>query len=296
MSPRFDSPPTGKTSNSNLDSFSQPRPRPAKSAAELAEVRVKNRRRAYLDRHPGYFESSEHEFADPLLYDSLIRRFQGPEEVKEQNQKQGFARVLEGSLMRGEERLSKMASEDIQGGSSLSSLAGHGSAAPQSQDHQTNPRVSSSTFFGVVPASGAEPDISASALYQGGLIGDRGNTATNIGHSQPGQVNAAIPTPVEEDILGAPPVTTREEGLEMWVTFLRERFIRGGDEDFEYDTVDNDDEYDVLERRDQEEAWYDDEEPGWASDDGDSPHNGDGGNARRRVERVLEGETGIQDY
>lgn len=76
----------------------------------------------------------------------------------------------------------------------------------------------------------------------------------------------------------------------MWVTFLRERFIRGGDEDFEYGVVDNDDEYDVLERRDKEEAWYDEEEPGWASD-GDSPHNGG-----RKIERVLEGETGIQDY
>lgn len=229
---------------------------------------------------------------DPLLYDSLVRRFQRPEEMKEEAQKRGFARVLEGSLMRGEERLSKMTSEDTnQGGSSLSSLGSYG---PQADAH-SDTRASSSALFGDIPAS--QPESGTSSTHQGGFVETRASAAMVNGHCQrAGQVMTSTPTPFEADILGAPPVKTREEGLEMWETFLRERFIRGGDEDFEYATVDDDDEYDVLERQDQEEAWYDDEEPEWASDDDGSPRNGGRVNGRERVERMLEGETGIQDY
>ncbi|KAK4215869.1 putative coiled-coil domain-protein [Rhypophila decipiens] len=220
-------------------SFSQPRPRPAKTAAELADVRVKNRRRAYLDRTPGYFESSEHEFADPLLYHTLIRRFQRPEEMRAEAQNRGFARVLEASLLRGEERLSRLADENTTGASSVSTAA-----TPHTRDH----------------------------------------------------LKALTPTPIEAEILEAPSVENKEEALEMWQTFLKERFIRGGDEDFGYATVDDNDEFDLIERMDREEAWYDDEDPEWASDDDDSPHNGDGGNRRGKVERMLDGETGVQDY
>lgn len=85
------------------------------------------------------------------------------------------------------------------------------------------------------------------------------------------------------------PAQTREQGQEQWHSFLRERFVRGGDEDFDYaGLVDNDDELDTLERREEEEAWFDEEEPDWASD-------GDGEEGRK-VERVLEGETGVQDF
>lgn len=59
---------------------------------------------------------------------------------------------------------------------------------------------------------------------------------------------------------------TREEGLARWVGFLRERFIRGDDVDFDYSIVDSDESLDVLEQQDAEEAWFDDEEPQWASD------------------------------
>ena len=78
------------------------------------------------------------------------------------------------------------------------------------------------------------------------------------------------------------PAQTREEGKAQWHSFLRERFVRGGDEDFDYaGLVDNDDELDTLERREEEEAWFDEEEPDWASDG---------------AERILEGETGVQDF
>ncbi|KAM7186555.1 putative coiled-coil domain containing protein [Rhypophila sp. PSN 637] len=250
MAPRFDSPPASNTTP-DRNSFSQPRPRPAKTAAELADVRVKNRRRAYLDRNPGYFESSEHEFADPLLYHTLIRRFQRPEEMRAEAQNRGFARVLEASLLRGEERLSRLADENTNGASPLT-------------DHEMSTAVSS----GPQLSNGPELRSTSTALFG------------------------------EVPILEAPSVENKEEALEMWQTFLKERFIRGGDEDFEYATVDDNDEFDLIERMDLEEAWYDDEDPEWASDDGDSPRDGGGGggNARRKVERMLDGETGVQDY
>ncbi|EFY88120.1 putative O-methyltransferase [Metarhizium acridum CQMa 102] len=72
--------------------------------------------------------------------------------------------------------------------------------------------------------------------------------------------------------------STKEQGFELWKEFLRERFIRGGDEDFDYARVDGNEELDVVLRRDEEDRWFDDEEPSWA---------GDGGAA---------GETGVQDF
>jgi hypothetical protein len=42
---------------------SRPNPRPPRSQAEVTRIRVKNRRREYLERNPAYFKSAEHEFA-----------------------------------------------------------------------------------------------------------------------------------------------------------------------------------------------------------------------------------------
>ena len=41
--------------------------RPSRSPAALARVRVKNRRKRYLDMHPEYFSSPSLELAGPLL-------------------------------------------------------------------------------------------------------------------------------------------------------------------------------------------------------------------------------------
>lgn len=49
--------------------------------------------------------------------------------------------------------------------------------------------------------------------------------------------------------------------MELWREFLRERFIRGGDEEFDYAGVDGDEELDVVLRRDEEDRWFDEEEP-----------------------------------
>lgn len=204
--------------------------------------------------------------ADPLLYDTLIRRYQTPAEREAEGRARGYARVLEGSLMRGEERLAR--------------LAGGGSrpGRPESMLRQ------STSGAGAASASVVSP---LAAL---------------------GGVDETLPPP-----------ETKTEGHAQWTHFLRERFIRGGDEDFEYAAVDGNDELDVVERVEREEAWFDEETPRWDLEEeeeeeeacGDEARDGsvdidmdregeDGegeeGRMARRKEKELQGETGVQDF
>jgi coiled-coil protein DUF2052 len=84
---------------------------------------------------------------------------------------------------------------------------------------------------------------------------------------------------------GAPP-KDQAEGRELWHEFLRERFIMGGDVDFDYGPVDANEDLDTIEKQDAEDAWFEDEDPSWAGHDDDSSP----------CERTIEGETGIQDF
>ena len=92
---------------------------------------------------------------------------------------------------------------------------------------------------------------------------------------------------VEDD---ASPVG-REEGLFLWKVFLTQRFVQGKDGDFKYSDVDENDEYDILERQETEQAWFEDEAPGWISNDEDETEG-------YHVKSVasIHGETGIQDF
>lgn len=76
---------------------------------------------------------------------------------------------------------------------------------------------------------------------------------------------------------------TKEEGRELWNEFLTERFVRGEDPDFDYSKVDDDEGLDAMERQDEQDAWFDEEEPTWAS--GEEPDA-----------KMLQGETGVQDF
>lgn len=80
-------------------------------------------------------------------------------------------------------------------------------------------------------------------------------------------------------------VTGKEDGLALWREFLQERFIQGEDEDFEYGAVDGNDEYDTAARRDEEEAWFDEEEPAWEPAEDEKP-----------ASPSRHGETGVQDF
>lgn len=82
------------------------------SAAQRARrIRVKNRRKRYLDTHPEYF-SSGLELADPLLYDRLVRRFQTPAEREAEGRAKGYSGVLEADLLRSEAKLQALQHPD----------------------------------------------------------------------------------------------------------------------------------------------------------------------------------------
>ncbi|TWU74215.1 hypothetical protein ED733_003097 [Metarhizium rileyi] len=188
-------------------------PRPAKSPAKAAQIQTQNRRREFLERNPSYLVNLDHELADPVLYERLVKRHQTSAERQQEGQAKGYGRVLEADLARGETRLSAIATE----------------AAGEQREDMTQAK----------PKWHAASDI-----------------------DNPWDAAAG----------------SKEHGVELWREFLRERFIRGGDEDFDYTRIDGNEEFDVVVRRDEEDRWFDDEEPSWV---------GHGGEA---------GETGVQDF
>ncbi|KAG6034236.1 hypothetical protein E4U41_006628 [Claviceps citrina] len=194
-----------------MSMYDKPVPRPAKTPAKAAQIRTQNRRRAYLERHPSYFDSVDRELADPILYERLIKRHQTPQERQTEGLRKGYARILEADLARGESRLSALATE---------------AAGEQRTEFSTPWRWDPS------------PDV------------DR------VWEEQP---------------------ATKERGRELWREYLRERFIHGGDVDFQYEDVDGDEELDGDARREVEDRWFEEEEEGW-------------------VGGTREGETGVQDY
>jgi hypothetical protein len=71
----------------------------------------------------------------------------------------------------------------------------------------------------------------------------------------------------------------KEEGLNRWKHQMTVRFLNGEDNDFPYWEVDDNEEWDIIENREAEDRWFEDEEPQWVG-------KGDG----------RQGETGIQDF
>jgi Coiled-coil domain containing protein (DUF2052) len=81
----------------------------------------------------------------------------------------------------------------------------------------------------------------------------------------------------------------KEEGLERWKWEMEIRFVKGNDVDFDYKTVDENEEYDDrdFEQQEAEERYFADEEPEFVI--------GEEG-IKRSKSKELEGETGIQDF
>ncbi|KAL7621530.1 hypothetical protein AAE478_008854 [Parahypoxylon ruwenzoriense] len=266
-------PPPG--SSSPTSAYVKPQPRPPRSPAHSARIRVQNRRREYLERNPGYFDSLEHELADPLLYDALIRHFQTPAEREEEARAKGYSRVLEVDLMRGEAKLAQLTSSLTCASISL--------PAPQAQV-QIQDETAPSPW--IPPPAAADADVFIREYASG-----YDEYEVKTGEPGPENAVAAVATGPE----------TREEGRARWDDFLRRRFVLGRDEDFDYRGVDEDDTLDALERRELEDAWFDEEDPGWASSSSGGDDDGGGGGGddekrRRKKEKELEGETGIQDF
>lgn len=81
----------------------------------------------------------------------------------------------------------------------------------------------------------------------------------------------------------------KEEGLKRWRWEMEMRFIRGGDSDFDYSNVDENDEYDDRKAEDleAEERYFGAETPEFVMGEDI---------VKRSESKELEGETGIQDF
>lgn len=75
------------------------------SPDSLTRLRIRNRRKRYLELHPEYFDNPSLELADPLAYDRLIRRFQTANEREEEGKRKGYSGVLEADLWRAEAKV-----------------------------------------------------------------------------------------------------------------------------------------------------------------------------------------------
>ncbi|EME44919.1 hypothetical protein DOTSEDRAFT_70836 [Dothistroma septosporum NZE10] len=75
-------------------------------------IRIKNRRKRYLDLHPEYFHGAELELADPLLYDRLVRRYQSADEREKEGRQRGYTGVLEADLVRSEAKIDALKHPD----------------------------------------------------------------------------------------------------------------------------------------------------------------------------------------
>lgn len=158
-------------------------------------------------------------------------------------------------------------------------------------------RVASSLAGDRSRPRGPQPSSSSSSRGELHSTMDDGQGSTDAG-------KAATNFTIDTDLADSAP-TTKEEGRAAWEDFLRERFVRGGDDDFDYGPVDRNEGLDELESRDREEEWFDGEEPEWASDwsedsavedaVGDGPER-EPGRRKGPRERVLTGQTGVQDY
>lgn len=85
-------------------------------------------------------------------------------------------------------------------------------------------------------------------------------------------------TAVEQDEEDRP--QNKQEGLDKWKVVMEQRFLRGEDQEFEYDEVDGNDEYNDWEE--ETRKWQDEH-----FDGEEAEFIGEGGNS---------GETGIQDF
>ncbi|KPI42210.1 uncharacterized protein AB675_9701 [Cyphellophora attinorum] len=184
------------------------------------KVRVKNRRKRYLDTNPSYF-GPQLELADPLLYDRLVRRFQTPAQREQEGREKGYSGTLEADLWRSEAKMDAL----------------------------------------------RNPDKNAIFSYNRGPQGEI----------------------LQEEKDEVP--SNKEEGYARWKWEMEARFLRGGDDDFDYGTVDNNEAYDdkALEEQELQQSYFDDEDPEFVV-------GADGAKRTKSQEAKLEGETGIQDY
>lgn len=83
----------------------------------------------------------------------------------------------------------------------------------------------------------------------------------------------------------------KEEGMQKWLQEMELMFLRGNDPEFDYAAVDKTELYDDwgVQEREEEEKWFEEEEPRWAGMSEEDEVMDD-------AEEALKGQTGVQDY
>ena len=141
------------------------------------------------------------------------------------------------------------------------------------------------------PPRGRPAAAAAAAGEETDTGGDGGTSDGMGGAADDGEPVGETPFAPDASLL-AEEAADGDEGRRRWEAFLGERFVAGGDDEFDYARVDGDEELDVQVRADEEERWYDEEEPRWAGNEADvDDADVAGGGVVTR-----DGETGVQDF
>ncbi|KAK1758329.1 hypothetical protein QBC47DRAFT_374314 [Echria macrotheca] len=248
------------------NSYTHATPRPDRPPEEAARIRIKNRRVQYLSRNPEYYNLARHDYTDTALYRVLVLNFLTPAEREARGR--------------------------------THSRSDHFSQAQASMVHSLAPGP---------PPPAPAPDLNGGYHHPEEVVGPSpsfsspspaSSSCTAGRESSPPDMAVDMPRGAANRTFITPP-NSKEEGKKLWDEFLRCRFVDGLDEEFEYGEVDGDEEYDELERRDEEDAWFDEESPRWEGDDGDGHvvvNGGDQGSGGGGGRVHLTGETGIQDF
>ncbi|KAK6504927.1 hypothetical protein TWF481_006862 [Arthrobotrys musiformis] len=231
------------------------------------EIATRNRRLIYLQTHDEYFTKTEHAFSLPTLYDQLVSRFMSGRDRREHAadpaSQTKFSEILARDLERGEDRMENLRRqqkvEDEEDEDEMEEV----------EDEEGNIVMKSKRQESNTDFEGEEGPIDAEKLDADILI--RADSNGEFMNVQDG-----------------------EEAWEIWKDILSRRFIRGDDEDFDYDSVDRPggagDPNHLIEveiERDGWEEYFDEEEADVYTEQDGKKYSGG---------KIMEGETGIQDF
>ncbi|KAF3902064.1 hypothetical protein ABW21_db0200278 [Orbilia brochopaga] len=257
----------------------QPPPSSSRATAPNPEIAIRNRRLIFLQTNEEYFTRTDHAFSLPTLYDQLVSRFMTGRDRRDHaadpTSQAKFSEILARDLERGEDRLEQLRKQ-------------RGDSTADDEDEMDIEEIEDENGD-IVSARRGRPNPSSS----------------NPAEEDPQDSEDADATidaePLDADILlqadangEFSTMQSREEAWEIWREILSRRFLRGDDEDFDYDSIDRpggaSDPHHLIEveiERDGWEEYFDGEEADiYIEQDGKKYLGG----------RVVEGETGIQDF
>ncbi|KAM3416851.1 hypothetical protein BST61_g8441 [Cercospora zeina] len=241
-------------------SSSSSRPEAQDEGATPSRIRIKNRRKRYLDLHPQYFTSSDLELADPILYDRLVRQHLSAQEREAQGRERGFTGVLEADLMRSEAKLNALAQKRKEREGFELRRKRRGEERLRRQREEVG--------------------------RTGRLGGGCGEDERDSEESEEEEEEEEEDDDDDDDEYSE---LDKDAAWLLWKDIMTQRFLAGGDEDFEYGClVDGNEELDDWEEeeRGRLEDWLEKEEE---EEEESLPAAEDEG-------RELKGETGVQDF